>query len=29
MLRFMIFLFTAEGREGPEEEKTEKYGAKY
>ncbi len=29
MLRFMIFLFTAEGAEGAEEEKREKYGAKY
>jgi hypothetical protein len=26
---FLIFLFTAEGAEGTEEEKREKYGAKY
>jgi len=29
MLGVMIFLFTAEGAEGAEEEKREKYGAKY
>jgi hypothetical protein len=28
-LEFLIFLFTAEGAEGAEEEKREKYGAKY
>jgi hypothetical protein len=26
---FLIFLFTAEGAEGREEEKREKYGTKY
>jgi hypothetical protein len=29
MFGFLIFLFTAEGAEGAEEEKREKYGAKY